>query len=399
MKIIGIISEYNPIHIGHIYHMEQSRRAVGGDAGIICVMSGNYVQRGDFAIYDKWSRAEAAVRCGADLVVELPLPYVLSSAEHFARGAVSLLNLMGVVTHISFGSESGDVNKLSLIADALINESCENIADIMKTGKSYAVACEEIVTEALGNEFGQIIKSPNNILGVEYIKSLKKLSSTIEPVTVSRVGSGHDCLEGNGDFVSASYLRNHLRSGADMGRNVPESALHVFRTEEEAGRGPVFMENAEQALLALLRSMSEADFAMILDASEGIENRLMRAVKKEAYLGDIIQSTKSKRYPESRIRRMLLSASLGLRTGDRGETPPYIKILATNDRGRVIIREITNKGSVPLITKPAIIKKLSPQAQRMIELEARGTDLYVLAHARGKNREAGREWRQGPRLV
>lgn len=378
--------------------MEASRRALGENAGIICVMSGNFVQRGDFAVYDKWARAETAVWSGADLAVELPLPYVLSSAEHFAWGAVSLLDMMGVVTHLSFGSESGNIGDLSPIAEILVNDK-ESIGAIMKTGKSYPAACEEAVRKTLGDYYGKIIKSPNNILGIEYIKSLKRLSSKIEPMTIERKGSGHDSRIGGECFASAAYIRNQIKTGGDIGEYVPDSALDVLKDENEAGRGPVYMDNAEQALLALLRFMDKADFGEISDLSEGIENRLMKAVKSEASLLGIINKTKTKRYPESRVRRMLLNACLGIREGDRSGYPQYIRVLALNDRGRTIIREISSKCSIPLITKPAKIKKTSAEARRMFALEARATDLYVLACTEEKNRVAGREWRQGPWLL
>lgn len=395
MKIVGIVSEYNPLHWGHLHQMEEIRRCLGEDTYVICIMSGNFVQRGDFAVYDKWSRAQAAVLCGADLVIELPLPYVLSSAEHFAMGAVSLLDLTGVVTHLSFGSESGSIEDLYNIARVL-NADAGVIGEKMKSGKPYAAVCQDLVSETLGQRSGVALKSPNNILGIEYIRSILRLSSNIEPLTVARTGAGHDSLAPGGDFASAAYIRRLMRAGDSIKGLIPPKALDVFAAENQAGRGPVFMEDAQQALLALLRAMDSSAFSQIADISEGIENRLMRAVSSEVSISAIADKVKTKRYPESRIRRMLLSACLGIKDGDRQKGPPYIRILASGDRGRGIIRAMTQNSCIPVVTKPSKIKKLSDGAQTMFALETRATDLYVLACTNQEYRKAGREWRQGP---
>lgn len=396
--IAGIISEYNPIHFGHIYQMSSVREMLGEDTIIICVMSGNFVQRGDFAIYDKWARAKAAVICGADVVIELPVPYVLSSAEHFAYGAVSMLNSLGVVTHISFGSEWGKIKELEIIAKTLLDES-PSIKTVMQSGTSYGAACQEVITKSIGKQYGEIIRSPNNILGIEYLKGLIRLKSSIEPITITRKGSGHDSMIDQSHFYSAAYIRSEISKGEKVNTFTDARAAEIFDEEANMGRGPVFMKNAEQAVLALLRNLSKDDFSNIIDISEGIENRLMGAVSTEGSVTDIINAVKTKRYPESRIRRMILSACLGLNNGDRCDAVPYIKVLALSTQGRMVIREMSKKSQMPIITKPAKIKKLAENARRMFALDVKATDLYVLAYPENSNWAAGREWKESPRLL
>ncbi|MBR2880672.1 MAG: nucleotidyltransferase family protein, partial [Oscillospiraceae bacterium] len=215
MNIFGIISEYNPFHMGHKHHIDQTRELLGEDSGGICVMSGNFVQRGEAAAFTKNARAECAVHGGADLVLELPLPWAISSAEGFARGAVGILNACGVVTHLSFGSESGNVELLDDIAKLLLKHELDAIIkDALAEGMPYAAARQTAAEKLAGRSLPEM-KSPNNILGIEYIKALYDQRSAIKPVTVARIGAGHD-QNGGGDFPSASELRKRLGRGESV---------------------------------------------------------------------------------------------------------------------------------------------------------------------------------------
>ncbi len=395
MKTAGIICEYNPIHSGHIRHIAETRAALGEDAAVVCVMSGNFVQRGDIAVFAKHARASAAVRCGADLVLELPLPYALSSAERFALGGVRLLDALGVVTHLSFGSEAGELGCLQLAADCLrTGEASERIRAELETGAPYAAA-RYLAARGMLGEKADVIKTPNNILAVEYLKALAECSSAMTPVTVRRTGSGHDA---NGP-ESASHLRRLLREGQAPWKLMPERAAAVYREELALGRGPVFMDALEQAVLSRLRILPEAAWRSLPDATEGLGDRLMRFARTMPTLEAVLASAKTKRYALSRLRRMTLCAALGVDQSDARRPPPYIRVLALGGRGRLLLREIKARSSLPVVTKPAAAKSLGKDARRLFQKEADATDLYVLAFPGPENRAGGREWTTSPQSL
>lgn len=395
MKIAGIVAEYNPLHTGHLYHLNKTRELLGEDAAIVCVLSGNFTQRGDFAIFEKHARAEAAVLCGADLVLELPLPWAISSAEGFAFGAVSILNSLGIVTHLSFGSETGCVEPLVRAADFLVSgRSDELIKNELQKGISFAHARQAAALNALG-ETAHVLKSPNNILGVEYIKALKNLNSSIQPLTFKRSGAGHDSEEID-KTASASRLRSMIRSGENAFEYMPEAAAKVFRREISCGRGPVFIESCEGAILAVLRRMSSAELCAFDGGAEGLGDRLYKAVSVEPSLGSVYESAKTKRYALSRIRRLVLRAYLGI-TSDFPKAPPYAKILALGGRGRLLLKNISEDFTI--ISKPAAGRALRGEAKRVFELEARSTNLYVLAYPKKSERYGGQEYTLGPKII
>ena len=392
---VGIICEYNPIHNGHVRHIEATRALVGTDCAIVCAMSGNFVQRGDFAVFPKHARAAAAIACGADLVVELPLPYVLSSAELFARGGVRLLDALGVCTHLSFGSEAGETKCLLEVADCLVTEKMSRfIGEELKTGVSFALARYNAARRLLGKK-AELLRTPNNILGIEYLKALGEIKSAMKPLTVRRFGAAHDS-EG---AESSSELRRMIRAGEAPWARMPAAAAVTLRREAEAGRGPVFMENAETAVLSRLRMLPDEAFKRLPDASEGVELRLMRYCRTMPTVQSILESAKTKRYALSRLRRMLLCAVLGLAADDRSMLPPYIRVLAMNERGMTVLREIKEKSALPVITKPAEAHALEAPAKAMFLKEAAATDFYALAYAEPVNRAGGGEWTTSPRIL
>jgi predicted nucleotidyltransferase len=276
-------------------------------------MSGNFVQRGDVAVFSKHVRAQAAVSCGADLVIELPLPVALSSAEGFALGGVRLLDALGVVTHLSFGSEAGEADCLREAADCLVgNEAPALIRQELKSGKSYAAA-RYIAARRLLGPAADVLKSPNNILGVAYLQALCAASSPMLPVTIPRRGAAHD----SDGPESASHLRQLLRDGLEPWRLMPEPAAVIYREEIARGRGPVFIDALDTAVLSRLRMLPNDAWRSLPDASEGLEDRLMRFARTQPTLGKVLASAKTKRYALSRLRRMALTAALGIEAGTR----------------------------------------------------------------------------------
>lgn len=395
MIFTGIICEYNPIHNGHIRHIDKTRLHTGNTEAVICVMSGNFVQRGDFAVFGKHARAHAAVLSGADLVLELPLPYALSSAEGFARGGVKILSGLGLDGYISFGSECGDARQLLDVAAALLRPEVSGlIKAAMESGGTYASAVQS-AAESVAGDGARLLKTPNNMLAIEYLKAMKLQDSRLTPFTVRREGAQHDGDAGE----SSSAVRRLLRDGAgDAWADVPPAAAQVYKSETEAGRGPVFASACEAAMLSRLRMLKDDDFSSLPDAAEGLEVRLMKCARSEQSVREIIDAAKTKRYTEARIRRMLMCAVLGIKKSD-ATLAPYVRVLAMNEVGRRALREITEKSALPVITKPASVKALGGDYLRLFELEAAATDFYSLAYSDAASRRGGREWREGPVVV
>lgn len=398
MNIAGVVCEYNPFHSGHLYQLTETRRALGEDTLTVCVMSGDFVQRGEAAVFSKFARAEAACRAGAGLVLELPLPWCLSSAEGFAAGAVSLLAAVGC-THLSFGSESGDVETLQKLAQEILEPDTQReiTAQLQRSPElSYAMARERVLTEKLG-ECGTLLAQPNNILAVEYLKAIYKNAYPITPITVKRIGSGHDKAGEQGP-KSASELRGLMETGADISEYIPEAALSVYRRERAAGRG---RDKAvlETALLSRLRMLDRAVYESLPDGGDGAGARLWRAVREESTLEDIAQVARTKRYPLARMRRMLLCAALGVSAEYTKTLPPYARVLAADAAGCAYLREIDGKSAVPVLTKPAAVRRLDGSAAKVFALGASAHDVYTLQNVTNSDKKCGRDWRTGPVIV
>ena len=390
MTVTGIICEYNPFHNVHAWHIEKTRRVIGEDCAIVCVMSGNFVQRGDFAVFNKHARAKTAMLCGADLVLELPSPYALSSAEGFADACVYILDSLGVCDYISFGSESGDIMPLAEAADTIVSGTIDVlIKEWLDKGLSYAAARQKAAGAVLGTR-AEIFKSPNNLLGIEYLKAINARRSSLQPITVKRAGGEHDSDTG----LSASSLRKILVGGDEPWQYMPDKAATVYKEEIIAGRGPVSMKQCELAVLSRLRA--EQGFSELQGTAEGLENRFMRYATSEPTVELILEKVKTKRYTMSRLRRMLICSCLGITAEDTIEPPPYIKVLAMNQTGMKILASARKKTRLPIITKPASVKNLSTHAAGLFSKEAAATDFYVLAYSNENNRRGGQEWRRTP---
>ncbi len=379
MKVTAIVAEYNPFHNGHKYHIEETRKKTD-DSFIMAIMSGNFVQRGEPAILEKRKRAEIALRNGADLVVELPTPWATASAERFARGAIYIAHQAGIVDNLSFGCEDDDIQTLEQIARVLSdNVYSREIKKYYDDNLcSYPEARAAVVSEILGKDCTKLMMKPNNILGIEYLKAIRSFRSDITPVGIKRNSVGHDSASARNNMTSAMNIRNLIKTGKDYSLFVPENSASVFNESIENNTFPALYGNLETAILAHLRKMRPSDFADVPDVAEGIEHRIIDAVKTSSSLSELFDKVKTKRYTHSRIRRIILSSFLGIRTEDVVSLPPYIRVLGLNDNGRLMLREMKNKYFVPVIMKYSDVKYLDDTAKRIFMLESTITDLYNL---------------------
>ena len=399
MRVVGIVTEFNPFHNGHALLLERAREAMGEDTAVACCMSGDFVQRGEAAVWSKFARAEAAARCGADLVFELPLPWALSSAEGFARGGVGLLAALGVVDCLCFGSECGETEPLERAAEALLSPAlAAELRRELESGIPFAAARQRALAAVTDEETARLVETPNNILAVEYIRAIYELSLDLGFMTVRREGAEHDG-QGEGSIRSASELRSRIAAGKSCSGFMPDAALAVFEREAERGRGPVLMETLEPMLLARRRMRPDEEFSRLPDASEGLGNRLRAAVRDEPTLDGVLAAAKSKRYALSRIRRMTMCACLGVREGMAEGVPPYARLLAASERGRELLRRAQDKSRIPIITKAAAARQLPRETLSVFELGSGARDLYVLGYRAAAERRGGTDWRTGPALV
>ena len=373
MKTAAVVAEYNPFHSGHKYQLEQTRAA--GATHIVAVMSGNFVQRGEAAIYDKYLRASAAVKCGADLVAELPLPWATGTAQTFARGAVGIAKALGGVDMLSFGCENSDLPVLEKLADTLYSEEYESIISSQLSQSNTFASIRQSAVEALcGAEVAKLLEKPNNILAVEYIAAAKNMNCNFEFNAVARTGDGYNeaSYSGNG-FASATAVREAIRSSSFSPSLVPEEVSALYTQ--------VFSDfsRLDSAVLSKLRTMSVEEIALAPDISEGLENRIYSAIREAVSVDDLLKKIKTKRYTAARIRRIILSLFLGVRAADSLGTPPYIRILACNEKGKEIISNASP--DIPLVGRASQLKELDGRAGELFALECRADDIYALSFA------------------
>ena len=373
--VAGVIAEYNPFHYGHAYQLSAIRERLGEDTAIVAVMSGNFVQRGECAIMEKHARAEAALRGGADLVLELPTVYAAATAEIFARGGVNILAAAGVVTHLCFGSESGEIDALERTAQCLDSEAYRGaLKGILEQGMSFASA-RQAAAESLIGEAAKCLRGANNNLGVEYLRANNALGAPMVPMTVRRVGAAHDSAETEG-FASASAIRKAILTGEEWQQLVPEGTAAVLEREMEQGKAPTSLTCAGRSILYQLRKMEEEDFLPYDGGEEGLYRRFYKAVRRGNNLEEILTLAKTKRYSHARLRRMALAAWLELEQAP--ERPPYLRVLAANGRGCALLKDMKKKAALPVVTKSASVRKLGEEAERFFSAEAKYTDLYAL---------------------
>lgn len=379
--ITGIITEYNPFHKGHEYHLQQCIKDTNASS-IVCVMSGNFMQRGIPAIVDKWKRTEMALKNGVDLVLELPLVYSISSAEHFAFGSVSLLNSLGIIDNIYFGSEEGCVEPLKKIAHVLSSEPDdfkEMLKRNLKCGLPFHSSRSLALNEYLKcSDVDHILSNSNNILGVEYLKALNILNSNITPYTLKREGSNYNDEDVNNLFSSATSIRKHLKTGSlDKIKDViPQETYNILENLNSNQYPFIFEEDMFKYIKFKLLTENNS-LKNLPDAAEGIDNKIYKEILNCNSLNELILKVKSKRYTYTRINRILSQYFLGLDKYDllslTKQTPPYARVLGFTSRGRDILKKMKDTCSIDIITKVPR-KNLSTH----MELDILGTKAYSI---------------------
>lgn len=344
-RAVFIICEFDPLHFGHKYLIDEAKKISQG-APVICIMSGNFTQRGECATADKYDRAKAAVLCGADLVLSLPFFYSSACAELFARGAVRIIHEIscGEECGLIFGSESGDIGSLCLCAECLDSPRFKNALEQIKPDAPFANAKEQAYKDTFGDS--EILSTPNNILGIEYIRSLKKYAPNVTPFTVKRKGAQHNSGEADGAFVSATYLRDAVGT-PDFFRFIPELTHPLYRGKNF----PAKIQNAEKAILFTLRTAGDGNFA---DCGGGLFERIISASQRASSYDELVSLCKTKRYTNARIRRGILSVFLHTTEQEQHSAPTFTQLLASNASGLEFLSQTKKRHrNLQIITKPS----------------------------------------------
>lgn len=386
-KILAVISEYNPFHNGHLYHIQKSKKLINPDFSI-CIMSGNFVQRGEPSIIDKWSKAEAALKCGFDLVIELPTIYSISSAENFAEGAIKLLDSFDDVT-LSFGSECGDLDILNDVANVLFDEPKEYqtiLSHELSKGLSYPKARENALLLYLNDvrKYANVLSNPNNILGIEYLKAIKKLKSKVIPFTIKRIDEGYNSLKIKDRLASATAIRSLVKNNEDVKKLMPVTSFNILSENKNHGKVLNDISVFEKEIIYTLRKMSVAEIANLQDVTEGLENSIKNAANTCNNLEDLINSIKSKRYTRSRIQRILLYSILNITKKDiqnSYKVKPYVRVLGSSSHGKYLLSRINNP-KYPLITsvKKFMDTNTNKTLKNMMEKDILATNIYTLGY-------------------
>lgn len=410
MKVVGIVSEYNPFHNGHKYHIQAAKEACGSDYAI-CIMSGSFVQRGEPAIYDKWSRARMAVMNGADLVIELPVVYACQPAEIFALGAVKILNSMGIVDYICFGSELGDTDALHKLAKLLHNEPQE-FKQLLRTQLEQGMSYPKAVSNALASYTSEddrmdadgILRNPNNVLGIEYIKALLALNSNIEPVAVKRIASGYNDVDITGSIASATAVRSEIKEKGISGKvrsSVPENSVAIIESNLKSCRHPLYLNDFSDMLLYRLRLIDEAELRKYMNVREGIENRLKKYAQTSRDCEELIECVKTKRYTRTYIQRLLCHMLLDIRKSDiasfKGlDYPSYIRILAFNENGTGLLKELKKLAAYPVISKVADFRCHDDRINKMFAYDILATNIYNLGYRTPEFKKGSEDYLTSP---
>ncbi len=427
MKVLGIITEYNPFHQGHQLHLNKSLEKSKADA-CICIMSGSFLQRGTPAIINQWARTEMALRSGVDLLIQLPVVYSLRSAEHFAWGAVKLLDSTKITDTICFGSELGQIEPLVEIAKILLEEPAEfkfNLKNELDHGLSYPQARSNALKNYLDSnpnitvnpkQSMQIITNPNNILGLEYIKALLKLDSAIQPLTIQRQGSSYHEKEIK-PIASASAIRRAIEKNFTKGTELinlnlaqllPELTTSILNREFSNNLGPIFYDDFGDNILTILRRMTRDEIKKFENVHSGLENRIKDAADQATSLTDLINLIKTKRFTQTRIQRILSQILLNITEKDLlkfdlAGGPQYFRVLGFNNRGRHLLKLIKERSSLPLITNLSNHYQSSYQPQNilqeMINYDLRANNIYTLAYQEEKFRQGNIDFKKRPVII
>lgn len=388
--ILGIVSEYNPFHNGHLMHLQKSKELTHTDF-TIAVMSGNFVQRGDTSIVDKWTKAEMALKSGVDLVIELPTLYAISSAENFADGAIKILNSLGIVDYVSFGSEIGEITPLDDVASVLYKEPKEFSSLIirqLRSGLSYPKARELAIQMYFGSsqKYTDVLENPNNILGIEYLKSLKRLKSPITPITLKRKYSDYNSNDIKSGIASATAIRTMLQKGKNIHYVVPYETYELLEEKKKYGQIIPSLSIFSKEIIYTLRKMTLSKIATLPDVSEGLENKIKAAANTSNNLEELILKIKSKRYTQSRIQRILLYALLNISEKDitmSKKQMPYIRVLGFNKNGKKIISAIANQNpklQIIVSVKKFMENNTDKHLHTMISKDIFSSNVYTLGY-------------------
>jgi len=425
MKVLGIVVEYNPFHNGHLFHLQKAKELIRPDY-TIAVMSGNFCQRGEPAIIDKFSRAEIALKMGVDVVFELPTVYAIQDAGGFARGAIGVLDGTGVVTDIVFGSESNDIEFLKKIAEILHEQPDfynQFLHEELKKGYSFPNArkyalmryVEEL--KIMDPEKVKLIERSNDILGLEYVRAILDLGSNITPHTIKRVGADYKEEEFKGRLSSATSIRKLVREGKmDLVReSVPEESFEVIRRELEEGRGPVFLEDMEKLLLGIMRLKDRDDFSKLYGFSEGLDERFHRFSRVSSNIEEFMEKVKSKRFTFTRIRRLMLYALFEMRkdfverSNEKG--PQYLRILGFTESGRKLLSKMKKISKLPIVSTVSLYRKVLEKAlkdeernmdvdpelfEEQLLLDIKATNVHSLFFKSDSERKGERDFRIQP---
>ena len=391
-KVLGIIAEYNQFHNGHLYHLQNSIKLTNADY-TIAIITGNFTQRGSTSLIDKWSKAEIAIKNGIDLVIELPLLYSISSAENFAEGAIKILNSLNVVDYLSFGAETDDISTLNVIADTLYREPKEYkniLSHELSKGLSYPKARENALLMYLQDirRFANVLSTPNNILGIEYLKALKKFKSPIMPVAIKRFDVGYNDTTYTENIASATAIRNIVKNNSldILKKVVPENSFSTILENIKIGHVLPDLSTFEKQIIYNLRSMSIEEIANLPDVSEGLEYAIKNAANSCNSIVEFLSIIKSKRYTSTRLQRILLYSLLNITKKDMQisrKTVPYIRVLGFNERGRYIISEVARQN--PKLEIVTSVKKYldscnNRNLQLMLSKDIWSTNVYTIGY-------------------
>jgi len=395
MSVVGIVAEYNPFHFGHKYHLEMSKKETNSEY-VIAVMSGSFVQRGEPSIVDKWTKAKMAIDNGVDLVIELPFIFATQSAEQFAYGSVALLHSLNIVDFISFGSEEGNLDILYEIAHILVEEPPYykySLKAYLKNGNSFSVSRLKALKDyykkhrAKDINLDVILSSPNNILAIEYLKALIRLNSSITPITIKRIGSHFKETKLSSKIPSATAIRKKLledtKSIYEIKDLIPQYTYKHMLQYLDSNKNFNSLDNYNQIIHYLLRIRGSDILTNIIDIEPGLENRIIDMSSKKGDLDSFIQSIVTKRYPRTRIQRILIHSMVGLKKPDFIDIlphyPSYIRILGSNEKGFKLIKKIKERSNIPIITKFSDYKGIDNfYINKTISYDMKATDLFYL---------------------
>ena len=393
MKVVGFITEYNPFHYGHLYHLNKSKEITGCDYSV-AVMSGSFVQRGEPSLIDKWTKAKMAIESGVDLVIELPTIYSVQSAEFFALGGIKLLESLNIIDYISFGSETGDIEPLKILAELFVkepNEYKDLLKNHLKKGLSFPIARSKAAVEYLDNsrinnyDYKNILKSPNNILAIEYLKILYKFNSNIEPITIGRVGHGYKEKYISNKIASATAIRKELFENQfdAVKRTLPSVNYYILLEYLNEYKKFNILDNYSQTLVYLLRTVDKERLSQLMDIEIGVDNRLIKYGLKYNDIRQVIDATVTKRYPKTRIQRILIHLLLNLDKKAfirlNNSHPKYIRVLGMNQNGMLLLKEIKKNSKIPIINRFAdYYKHTDSYLEEMIWYDKVATDLFFL---------------------